>query len=155
MIEQSTEVRGPLGCLAIPWQLGSAAMAFVEPPPSKSAVNRAGKALRGRFVRMSRREREDALSLVKHWRSAHGFPLNTFQMTLRKRAEACDPSALVAQRLKRLGAIDMKLRRFETMRLTEMQDLGGCRAILSSVDSVRRLAEQYREGPATQAPDAW
>jgi putative GTP pyrophosphokinase len=41
---------------------------------------------------------ESALEIINNWRSCHGFPLNTFQQTLRRKAVAVDPSATVAQR---------------------------------------------------------
>jgi len=31
------------------------------------------------------------------------------------------------------------------MKLTQMQDIGGCRAVVNDVDSVRKLAEFYRK----------
>ena len=39
------------------------------------------------------------------------------------------------------------------MKLSQMQDLGGCRAILSDVESVYRLFDMYR-GPLTLFEDA-
>lgn len=41
-------------------------------------------------------------------------------------------NSLVAQRIKRLYSIRHKLKRFPTMRLTQIQDIGGCRAIVST-----------------------
>ena len=44
----------------------------------------------------------------------------------------------------RLTSVLAKLTREPTMKLSQMQDLGGCRAILSSIESVKRLASFYR-----------
>jgi hypothetical protein len=84
--------------------------------------------------------------IVQNWRTSHGFPLNTFQMLLRTRAKRVDPKAVIAQRLKRFSSIMNKLTREPHMRLTQMQDLGGCRAILADVASVYRLAHEYGDG---------
>jgi hypothetical protein len=87
-----------------------------------------------------------ALNIISNWRSSHSFPLNTFQNTLRNRAKRVDQKPLVAQRLKRLSAIGAKLRRFPTMRLSAMQDIGGCRAVVADVARVDKLIALYHGG---------
>lgn len=42
-----------------------------------------------------------AYLVVNEWRSDHAYPINTFQATLRTKLRSIDPTALVAQRLKR------------------------------------------------------
>lgn len=66
----------------------------------------------------------NAIDVVNNWRSSHGYPLNTFQMNLRKSARVLDPEADVAQRTKRLHSIATKLDRFPDMKLSQMQDVG-------------------------------
>jgi ppGpp synthetase/RelA/SpoT-type nucleotidyltranferase len=87
---------------------------------------------------------ERALAIINNWRAAHHFPLNTFQVGLRRRAKQVDSTSLVAQRIKRLYSIRLKLARFEKMKLSRMQDIGGCRAILESVKKVYELTENYK-----------
>jgi hypothetical protein len=87
----------------------------------------------------------DARGAVDNWRSSHNYPLNTFKVTLRRKAIETDPAAIVAQRIKRMSSIEAKLKRFPTMRMCQMQDLGGCRAILKSVNAVRTLMKRYEE----------
>lgn len=48
----------------------------------------------------------------------------------------------VSQRLKRMPTILDKLLREPTMQLATMQDIGGCRAVLSSVNEVRRVQKR-------------
>lgn len=84
---------------------------------------------------------EKAFEVVNNWRSSHSFPLNTFQIGLRNHTTQIDPEGLVAQRIKRLPAIIFKLNRFPTMTLTEMQDIGGCRAIVADIPRVKELRE--------------
>lgn len=69
------------------------------------------------------------------------------QMNLRQRARRVDDEALIAQRLKRESSIVRKLERFDRMRLTQMQDIGGCRAVLRTIEQVDRLFNMYREHP--------
>jgi hypothetical protein len=126
-------------------------MAWAIPRYSREDINRAGKVL----VRESKEatppwsdERwaawSAAIDVINNWRSSHGYPLNTFQMNLRKSARAVDRNADIAQRTKRLVSIAMKLDRFPNMKLTQMQDIGGCRAVLRSVADVRKLAKFYQ-----------
>jgi ppGpp synthetase/RelA/SpoT-type nucleotidyltranferase len=51
---------------------------------------------------------------------------------------------LVAQRVKRLSSIVAKMRRFQGLRLSQMQDIGGCRAVLSSVAEVRNAVKSFK-----------
>jgi hypothetical protein len=88
-------------------------------------------------------ERDLAMSITNNWRSSHGFPLQCLKMTLRSRAKRIDKNAIVAQRLKRLSSITVKLGRNKHMKLSQMQDLGGCRAILVSVPAVDRLVRLF------------
>lgn len=87
-----------------------------------------------------------ALQVVLNWRSSHGLPLNVFQATLRLRAKRVERDVIVAQRLKRFSSIMNKLTREPTMKLSQMQDLGGCRAILPDIAAVDRLYGLYRGG---------
>jgi hypothetical protein len=86
---------------------------------------------------------EHALQMVNNWRASHNYPLNTFQVTLRRKARAIDADVLVAQRIKRLTSILYKLQRFPEMKLTQMQDIGGCRAIVKNVRLVDELVRSY------------
>jgi hypothetical protein len=89
----------------------------------------------------------DAFWTVHNWRTSHAFPLNTFQIGLRQRARKIEGTALVAQRLKRFSSVMSKLSRETDMKLSQMQDLGGCRAIMSNVNAVQAVYERYRGTP--------
>jgi len=80
-------------------------------------------------------------------------------MTLRNRALEVDSHAAVAQRLKRLPSIEAKLKRSRPsaaepdrprMLLTQMQDVGGCRAILKEIKEVRQLVDFYKANRYTE-----
>lgn len=118
-------------------------MAFVEPQYSKNQVNRAGDILVAPDA-YSAEDQEWASRVLTNWRACHGYPINTFQATLRQKLKAIDGDAIVAQRLKRAPSIIFKLQRFDGMKLARMQDIAGLRAVVSSVLKVRKLAAAYR-----------
>src|SRR5690606_36008605 len=76
-------------------------------------------------------------------RSIHGHPLNTFQTTLRIKGRQIDPDIIVAQPVKRLSSIETKLARFPTMTLSQMQDIAGCRRVVSTATDVQALVQSY------------
>lgn len=114
---------------------------WAKPEFSKKAVNRAGAILAD--VHSDGPEFEHALTVINNFRSIHNHPLNTFQTTLRIKGRQIDPNILVAQRIKRLSSIYYKLVRFPTMTLSQMQDIGGCRGIVATVDDVHDLVQSY------------
>jgi hypothetical protein len=126
-------------------------MARIEPEYDRETINRAGLTLlhierlgRGPpAVRVTQDEWFVALDVINNWRSSHAYPLNAIHVTLRSTARRLGSRALTAQRIKRLSSIAHKLDRFETMRLSQMQDLGGCRAIVPAVADVQKLVSHY------------
>jgi ppGpp synthetase/RelA/SpoT-type nucleotidyltranferase len=130
-------------------------MAWAIPKHAKKRVNWAGKMLavdappRGDEFHVNDeyyswvQEYLEALDIINNWRSSHNFPLNTFHIGLKRRAKIIDPTVITAQRIKRMASIELKLSRFPTMTLSQMQDIGGCRAILSDVTAVSKLCESY------------
>ena len=103
---------------------------WIKPECSKTRVGKAGEYLIG--ARAEKEFLEESITILINWRSAHAFPLNSIQNSLRHRAKKVDKDYLITQRLKRISSIENKLRRFPTMELNRMQDIGGCRVILSS-----------------------
>lgn len=114
---------------------------------SKNAVNRAARLLAERFGLHTGglREWEDCVRKVQYWRSAHSFPLKA---TMTKLDEMLRQMGLrdstVVGRLKRLPAIVRKLRRFENMQLTTMQDIGGCRVVVGRLQDVNILCSSIK-----------
>ena len=105
--------------------------------PSKTSVRKAGHIL---ATNTGNVDADDAFSLLSQWRSLHSYPINTFQATLRQKINTLGlKNAIVAQRLKRTPSIIAKLKRLKTMGLDRMQDIGGLRIVLASVDDVYRL----------------
>jgi len=119
-------------------------MAFSEVPnESKSQIDKAGRMLLGGNIGTD--QLKEAKDLVERWRACHAYPINTFQATLRNKVKKFSGKPIVAQRLKRMPTIVDKLQRYPDMKLTRMQDIGGVRAVLDSIEDVNRLAAEYRE----------
>lgn len=84
--------------------------------------------------------------MLDNWRMSHAFPLNTCQVLLRRRAIAVDPDAEVVQRLKRRTSVYRKLRLKPDMGLERMQDIAGCRAVVTSVEQVYAVLNALFQG---------
>ncbi len=117
-------------------------MTWPIPKFSRNEVNHAGKILATEGSDVD--EWFHAIEVLTNWRACHGYPINTFQATLRNKLKHIDTKAIVAQRLKRSPSILSKLKRFNTMQLAQMQDIGGLRAVVSNIARVRRLEKEYR-----------
>lgn len=121
-------------------------MAWPVPKFSRSQVNKAGEIL----IQHTKTSDFDldqwlwAFEVLSNWRACHGYPINTFQATLRHKLKKIDATALVAQRLKRTPSILTKLRRFSSMNLSRMQDIGGLRAIVASMAQLKKLHLNYK-----------
>jgi hypothetical protein len=83
-----------------------------------------------------------ALAVINNWRSSHSYPLLHLRINLKRNLKRIEPNAIVAQRIKRLESISTKLAS-GTMELSQMQDIGGCRGIVSSTKSLERIIELY------------
>lgn len=122
---------------------------FAKPEHTRHQVDIAGQALVDAGASPSHVD-ENALRIISNWRAAHAFPLQVIKMMLKMRARRIDPRALVSQRLKRLPSIRRKLLRdqTDTIRLSQMQDIGGCRAVMTNVSGVDRLVGLFEQGVA-------
>lgn len=118
---------------------------------SKEKINAAGRSLL--TLADDDPARVSALEIVNNWRSCHGYPLQIVKMTLLKRSRSINADATIAQRIKRLSSILAKLRDNPKMRLSQMQDIGGCRSVLESVDEVYMLSHVYAKSDAKNPTD--
>lgn len=114
---------------------------------SNSAVDKAGRIISvGDIEVFSEEQLQNALDIFHHWRAIHAYPLNAIAMTLKRRAAFLDRNAIVAQRLKRHRSIVNKLMSPEHhIGLSQMQDIAGCRAVLSTIDQVYALKRIYED----------
>ncbi|MEJ6555292.1 RelA/SpoT domain-containing protein [Microbacterium esteraromaticum] len=113
---------------------------------SRKQVRRAGELI-GRGGG-SAADKQEARTKISNFRSAHGYPLLSVYMHVRGKANAVSSDTVVARRLKRLPTILDKLDRQPTMNVVTMQDLGGCRVILSRVSEVHELVNALRTSRA-------
>lgn len=115
---------------------------YSKPEYSRMEVNKAGATFINPHV--SDEDKEHALNVINNWRVSHNFPLNTFQWRLRYIAKRINPDSLVAQRIKRLPSIKLKLEIQPNMKLSQMQDIGGCRAIMKNIAELDTLVNIYK-----------
>jgi len=117
-------------------------MAWATPKHSKRKVNDAGDLLTGR-ANIDRISEDEAFEIIKNWRDAHTYPLVVMKRLLRRRAIKIDADCNVVHRIKRLESIKNKLL-LHPVKLSQMQDIGGCRAILKDIDAVKKTIEIYK-----------
>jgi GTP pyrophosphokinase len=124
--------------------------------PSKEAVNRAGRLIAELLVefrkgvtnpendpRFGVEKVDAAFDTIDWWRSLHAKPLTSVSANLRHYLKPHGP-VVVTQRLKRFPTVVDKLLREPTMNLTQMADIGGCRALLSDQEAVYEVARRLR-----------
>lgn len=124
--------------------------------PSASRVNKAGRVLRHSLLgqQVDGDDLRDARAVLLAFRAAHAQPLIKANNGLRSmlRTEGCPVE--VSQRLKRESTILDKLKRQPTMALSRIQDIGGCRAIVDTLDQLRGVQHRIaRNRPPTQVDD--
>ena len=131
---------------APPLQKADGMANWATPLYTRAQVNDAGRTLVDESSPFMDQKRfyayEHALRVINNWRASHQYPLNTFQVTLRRKARSISPNALVSQRIKRLESIRRKLST-TTIQLFQMQDIGGCRGVVEQPDNVLRLRDLY------------
>lgn len=129
--------------------------------PSKGAVDRAGRRLADAHVgpvhlddRKPLEFQPDAFdgfedfqattAIIRTWRHAHADPLQKASANLRSYVRNV-PEAQVSQRLKKFGTIIDKLLRFDQMKLSRMEDIGGCRVVVPDMSVSHDLARRLKK----------
>jgi ppGpp synthetase/RelA/SpoT-type nucleotidyltranferase len=104
-----------------------------------------GKVLRNaNLKKISSGELDEAMKVVSYWRFSHEEPLKVAMVLLQKSVKPIDSTAVFAKRRKRIQSIVKKLQRFKDMSLKNMNDIGGCRVILSNEKNLRKAVESLR-----------
>ena len=121
---------------------------FPAPQYSRKQVVKAGKALLQPMpVSGDTDERlEQYRSVFKvayDWRSSHAYPMRQMRQDLRTMVSSLKGRAVTAARLKRMSSIRKKLERLNTT-LAQIQDIGGCRAIVDTQHTLNGVLAQYR-----------
>ncbi|MFD6813520.1 hypothetical protein [Enteractinococcus coprophilus] len=111
--------------------------------PSRKQVKKVGTKVR----RLDRGEgsAEDARvveKVIRSYRAQFSRPIGTTNMAIRRYAEHARVEAEVTQRLKKKSTIIDKLKNRETtLSLDRMQDIGGCRAVVSDLVGLQQLVD--------------
>lgn len=113
---------------------------------SKSQVDKAGRLIRKWVTDRSGTfpEYRDALLVLNDFRAQHQLPLTKATVGLRSMVSSEGHEILVTQRLKRTPQLIRKLARFPGMRLTQVEDIGGCRAVLPNAAAVSGVLRRIR-----------
>ena len=115
-------------------------------PISNSDVTRAGDVIRSCMESSNldtKREEEftNALLILRKYRENHAPCLKIFSNLLKEKLERLevDQESIVGSRTKRLESISMKLVRFPSTRLSQMEDIVGIRVTLPNMQAVERF----------------
>lgn len=109
---------------------------------SKNQIDKAGQLIINETI--SSEERQKCLEIIDNWRASHAFPMNTFTINLKDKTSKIN-GTIVVQRLKRLDTILDKLKRMPNMQLSRMQDIGGCRVVLKTIEEVYSVRQAIIE----------
>lgn len=119
---------------------------FPRPLFSKNEVNQAGKELGGAIPAENYERALDIFRIAYEWRGLHLYPMRKMRRELARISNSQKAEGIVtAGRLKRMQSIRRKLSRIST-KLTQIQDLGGCRAIVESISDVENIVSAYNSG---------
>jgi ppGpp synthetase/RelA/SpoT-type nucleotidyltranferase len=113
---------------------------------SKKDVQRAGEALISDDLRKTDPELfKQSMGVLSYWRANHVHSLDHVTNLLKEKSLKVDRKSIVVKRLKRAPSIIEKLKRFDTMKLRNMQDIAGCRSILSSTKNVHKVKRELNK----------
>jgi Region found in RelA / SpoT proteins len=119
------------------------AVEYVQPEYSRTQIEAAGKALAGRMTDI-----EEAVGIFRiayNWRDAHVFPMRRVRQELGGAIRRNKANAIAVARLKRMKSIRRKLQ--ETpLSLYQIQDIGGSRAIVATMQEMNQLIDFYSNG---------
>jgi len=116
---------------------------YVLPEYSRSKIEAAGKALGGTLADMD--EAISVFRIAHNWRDAHVFPMRRVRYELAGVAKKAKADAISAARIKRMKSIRKKLRE-SRLTLYQIQDIGGCRAIVPTIGDLRSVVSLYDNG---------
>jgi GTP pyrophosphokinase len=118
------------------------------PSVSNSAADRAGETIR-RYLRgeATQLEAARAVVVIANYREMHAYPMTKVTVGVRSMIQTAtrDDGLRPGQRFKRMNRIVGKLERFPHMRLSQMEDIGGCRAVLPDLETVYQVLGRVRK----------
>jgi ppGpp synthetase/RelA/SpoT-type nucleotidyltranferase len=121
---------------------------------SKKAVRRAGDNLIRHMDHIDNKNMDnmdmdnffESYDVLSNWRSSHSYPMQSMLGYFRKKAFEVDKGSIIVQRLKRTPSILAKLRRERGMKLDRMEDISGCRIVVSNKFNVYEVRDSIVNG---------
>lgn len=111
---------------------------------SGKQVIKAGERFLDDAILDDQKQFESAYSILSYWRFSHEYALESCLKEVSSIAKKHDPNSIFAKRLKRFISIVLKLRRFPKMKLKNMQDIGGCRIIVSNQKKLYKIVRDLK-----------
>jgi ppGpp synthetase/RelA/SpoT-type nucleotidyltranferase len=108
---------------------------------SKSQIDKAGQIIKNSKNKTN--EYKNSIKIIKKWREYHSDSLKSTRYHIDYEGKKIDKKSLTIQRLKRIISIESKLKN-STTRLSKMQDIGGCRIIVSDINKLQKLYENIQ-----------
>jgi ppGpp synthetase/RelA/SpoT-type nucleotidyltranferase len=114
----------------------------------KNALKKAGRSLAEKWPC---KKTDSDFIIVDEYRRSHAEPLNkTYDILERVCQEILTGDFITSQRIKRMPTILEKIKSGIHTDLSSMQDLGGCRAIIHDISSVRKVYDKLLTTPSTE-----
>jgi putative GTP pyrophosphokinase len=122
-------------------------MSAAAPTNSKTRIDKAGEKIRLWLkgeARLTDSDLRREVDVIDDFRTCHAGPLTKVAAGIRyyvaqHSSMKVGGRPVVAQRLKRMRTIADKLLREPDMRLSQMHDIGGCRALFGTVTEIREM----------------
>lgn len=114
---------------------------------SAKDLERVGEALSSKIPWDPSRHAEyvDLFKVAYSWRDSHAWPMRAIRQELVGNVRKDKKKGITSARVKRMKSIRRKLAN-STTKLYQMQDLGGCRAIMNNFSELDALIKLYRNG---------
>ncbi|MGV6831488.1 MAG: RelA/SpoT domain-containing protein [bacterium] len=121
-------------------------MSWVKLEYSKKQVRRSGDYLISEQNDLDIKMFMNSFDVLSNWRSSHAYPMQSMIGYIRKKSFDVDDKAIIVQRLKRTPSILSKLERERGMKLDRMEDIAGCRIVVSNKAAVYAVRENIVNG---------
>lgn len=113
---------------------------------SKKQVQRAGEQLILSNIDTEQPEiYKESMDILSNWRAGHINSLNIASKNLQSACDKFDRRSIIVTRLKRTPSIIGKLKRFDKMKLRNMQDIAGCRAIVTKSKHINKIKRELHK----------
>lgn len=115
---------------------------------SKHDIRRAGERLSGALF-WDGTDREEIIrtfAIASNWRDSHVYPMRSLRMSLIQRMRKLSVGGFSASRPKTMASIRRKLRIQKTMKLDQINDLGGCRIVTDDIAGMWAIVTECMEG---------